>query len=122
MRTKVVPYTFADGDTMNLYHIGEISKRLGRSTLTIRKWEIEGKIPRTPFSDKRGCRLYSEAMIRVIEKAAEEEHITVGSSFTRTKFVEKVHAGFEKLLKKYKNKNRGRDKDPMERVKGRVNL
>ena len=121
MSKDKVLYKFADGDEIYLYSIGELAKRLGRTSLTVRTWEIAGKIPMTCFSNSRGERLYSEAMMKIIVKAAEEEKITIGSSFQRTKFVQKCHDGFAKLLQKYNEKNSGRvGEDKFKRVKGKA--
>ena len=46
-------------DIGKIYRIGELAKELDRSTLTIKKWEEGGLIPKAK-RDSRGWRYYTE--------------------------------------------------------------
>lgn len=49
IQQKSVPYTFPNGIKMKLYTIGSLASALGRSSATVRKWEISGILPKTPL-------------------------------------------------------------------------
>ena len=98
-------HTFKDGSTIELFYIGTLANRLGRVSNTIRKWEIAGILPKTGFTDKMGCRLYSQEQIDVIVKTAEEAKISTGRSIFATSFPKVVAERFNVLLDKYKLKD-----------------
>lgn len=50
-----------------IYKIGELAKELDRSTLTIKKWEESGLIPKAK-RDSRGWRYYTEGDIGRIKE------------------------------------------------------
>lgn len=116
---KETVYEFPDGTKLQLFPVGELAYRLGRKTQAIRKWEIAGWLPKTPFSDSRGCRLYSEEMIRAIVRCAEKENIVPGRSMTKTKFAKLVKEEFEKIVRKYR---RRMNVDPVQDKKKNLHL
>ena len=48
------------GEIIELFYIGTLANALGRTTNTIRKWEIAGVIPDPCFQDPNGRILYSQ--------------------------------------------------------------
>lgn len=92
-------------EIINMYTIGQLAAVLGRTPVTIRRWEREGVIPVAPFTapseHKEGVRrLYSEAHMLGIVNIAREEGLL--DSLTKkvggTKFKVRVKALFEELL------------------------
>lgn len=90
-----------NGDTVKLYYVGELARRIGRSSASIRFWEGKGIIPQTEFRDKRGRRLYTEEQIEAVVKAAKENHIQKGRPIAETNFSVDCHNAFNLLHKKY---------------------
>jgi len=62
-----------------IYRIGELAKELDRSTLTIKKWEESGLIPKAK-RDSRGWRYYTEDDINEIKTILEGHDYFVKSS------------------------------------------
>lgn len=93
-----------NGIKLDLFYIGTVANTLGRTSNTIRAWEISGVIPETFFKDKNGRRLYTAEQIDVILNAAVRAKITQGSSLRNTSFSRWVYEGFEKLREKYTSK------------------
>ena len=95
---KEIPYTSPiTGRKTTLYSIGTVAEALGRTTQTIRKWEVGGTIPPTPFR-QQGKRLYSIEHIDAMIKCAEKIRIKQGSnSATYTRFSEALYKEFEKV-------------------------
>jgi DNA-binding transcriptional MerR regulator len=58
-------------DVGRTYRIGELAKELDRSTLTIKKWESKGLIPKAK-RDSRGWRYYTEDDVKEIKRILEE--------------------------------------------------
>ena len=54
-----------------IYKIGELARELDRSTLTIKKWEESGLIPKAK-RDSRGWRYYTEDDINRIKEIIKE--------------------------------------------------
>ena len=96
-RGREVEYTSPTGKKTTLYNIGVLAEALGRTSQTIRKWEIWGVIPPTPFKTKEGKRLYSKEHIDAIVKCAESSHIMQGSNISSTVFAKKVYKEFQKV-------------------------
>lgn len=84
------------GRKTTLYNIGVVAEAIGRTSQTIRKWEVGGVIPPTPFKQK-GKRLYSKEHIDVIVKCAESSHIIQGSKVSQTAFSQKLYREFQKV-------------------------
>lgn len=93
-----------NGEVVELYYINELAYALGRTPQTIRKWEIAGVIPKTPFKDAHGRRLYTKEHIEAIVKIAEECGIKQGYSIANTSFSSKVHRVFTEINNKYLKK------------------
>lgn len=85
-----------------MFYIGALARALGRTTYTIRKWEISGVIPDPLFQDSLGRRLYTQEQIDVIEKAAERAQIKQGLSIANTSFSVWCHKALKELQEKYK--------------------
>jgi len=73
------PFRFrnAQGDLLEVYYIGELAARLGKSSHTIRRWEREGVLPATPFEQRvrrrPARRLYPLHWIEGVVAIAEDE-------------------------------------------------
>ena len=66
-------------DTRRTYKIGELARELDRSTLTIKKWEEIGLIPKAK-RDSRGWRYYTDNDIREIKTILREHDYFVRRS------------------------------------------
>lgn len=94
---KEIPYTSpVTGYKSTLYNIGVVAEAIGRTSQTIRKWEVAGVIPPTPFKQK-GKRLYSKEHIDAIVKCAEKAKIMQGSSVSQTKFSNLLYKEFQRV-------------------------
>ena len=94
---REIPYTSPiTGRKTTLYNIGVVAEASGRTPQTIRKWEVGGVIPPTPFKQK-GKRLYSIEHIDAIVKCAESSHIMQGSRISQTAFSKKLYREFQKV-------------------------
>ena len=94
---KGVPYTSPTGIETTLYNIGYLAEQLGRKSATIRKWEIDGTIPKTPFKDSHNRRLYSEEHIQAIVECAERAKIGNGKPISNTRFTKWCFDEFNKI-------------------------
>lgn len=94
--------TVINGEEVTLYPISRLAHELGRTTQTIRKWEIAGILPLPIFKDKNGRRLYSLEQIEVIVDCAIKSNVRQGYSVLNTNFSPRVHDALEKLNQKYK--------------------
>lgn len=90
------------GKPLELFLAGELAYQLGRTTQTIRRWEIAGILPKAIFKDVRGRRLYTREQIDTIVRIAEETKIAQGYPIANTSFSKKVYKALEELNKKYK--------------------
>ena len=102
-RRKEVSYTTPTGIKTTLYSISTLADRLGRTSQTVRKWEIAGIIPPTPFKIN-GRRFYSEEHIQVIVDSAEKSKIKLGKPISGTQFSNRCYKEFERLNKLFFNK------------------
>lgn len=94
-----------NGVIMPMLAVGDLATMMGRRSVTMRKWERLGILPRTPFvqsfTDGLGARrLYTKGMALGTVKIAREENVLVMySSFVRkTQFTPRVKALFEAEL------------------------
>lgn len=91
---KDKPKDYVDPNTgyrTRLYNIWVFSRSLGREPVTIRKWEISGTIPKTPFKDKKsGHVYYSEEQIRIVINCAERAKLCDGRKISDTSFTKWV--------------------------------
>ncbi len=94
-----------NGQKLELHYINSLAYALGRSTQTIRKWEIAGVIPNTCFKDKVGRRMYTQDQIDIVVEIAEKCQIKQGLSIANTSFSAKVHKALEEHNKKYFQKS-----------------
>lgn len=95
---RVIPYTSPiTGRKTTLYNIGVVAEAIGRTSQTIRKWEVGGVIPPTPFK-QNGKRLYSKEHIDAIVQCAEKSKIMQGSKNTsQTMFSKRLYKEFQKV-------------------------
>ena len=98
-------FKLPNGSEIDLFYIGSLASALGRTTNTIRKWEIAGIIPDPCFQDKFGRRLYSQEQIDAIVKCAERAKIKQGASIANTSFSLWCHRELDALKEKYKGGN-----------------
>lgn len=92
---KVLPYTSPNGKTTTLYNIGYLAEQVGRTSQTIRRWEISGIIPPTPFR-QQGKRLYSKEHVEAVVKYAEKYRITLGNPIPKG-FAKSLYKSFQEL-------------------------
>lgn len=90
-----------NGNIITVYYVGKLAEELGRTSQTIRKWEVAGILPKPLFKDKMGRRMYSEEQIEVIVECAMSSNIRQGYSVANTSFADKVHDALAILNKKY---------------------
>lgn len=93
-----------NGEEVEVFYIGYLANALGRSSGTIRKWEISGVIPDSCFRDSNGRRMYTQEQIDVIVRCAEKAKISQGLSIANTSFSNWVHRELDELRKKYLGK------------------
>lgn len=96
-----IKMTLKNGVQVELFPIGELADYLGRTTQTVRKWELSGVLPNTLFRNKRGYRLYTREQIMLIGKTAEETQLMTGRQYSKIKFSKLVKERLEKLNLKY---------------------
>ena len=101
IQQKSVPYTFPNGIKTKLYTIGSLASALGRSSATVRKWEISGILPKTPFKSSAGRRLYTQEQIGAVVAVAETVKIGQGKDMHKSDFGRKCEKEFNKLNEKY---------------------
>lgn len=87
------------GFKTTLYNINVVAIQLGRTSQTIRKWEIAGIIPKTPFTSN-GKRLYCKEQIEILVKCAEKAQICTGRKISATSFTTNVERQWSMLFKK----------------------
>jgi hypothetical protein len=102
------PFTFlVNGKEQEFFSIGQLGKALGnRSPVTIRKWERDGILPKSPYTkpsqDPRGRRrMYTRAMVEGLIEIAKQEGVLwpdKGRRLTETMFQQKAVNLFRKLL------------------------
>lgn len=96
---RKVPYkNESTGFETTLYGINVVATQLGRTSQTIRKWEIAGVIPKTPFKIN-GRRLYCKEQIDILIACAEKARISTGKSISSTSFTSNVEKQWSLLFK-----------------------
>lgn len=94
---RAIPYKSPiTGRETTLYNIGVLAEALGRKSDTIRKWEISGQLPPTPFRQD-GKRLYSKEHIDAVVACAERAKLKNGVSTSSTSFTKWVYEEFQKV-------------------------
>ena len=81
--------------SVRMYTAGQLAKRLGRKTQTMRVWERKGIIPEALYRNASKDRLYTELQVRLIVKAydrAEREfgEVAVSNRIGQTNFSDLV--------------------------------
>ena len=66
--SQVKEYDTGDGGTIHLFSVGAFATFVQRSVQSISHWEKQGLIPKTPFRDSRGHRLYTRTMIESVKE------------------------------------------------------
>lgn len=87
-RTMVRPGVLQTPDGSILYTIGILSRAVGLSVHTLRKYHRRGVLPAPQFFDKRGWRLYTQDQVRLLAglfKALKEKKITKAELTTYAK-------------------------------------
>lgn len=97
---RAIPYTTPTGVKTCLYNIGTVALALGRTSQTIRRWEVAGIIPLTPFKIG-GKRLYSDEHIDALVEFAEKHHIRTGTRIGDTAFSSNVYKRYEEIYYKF---------------------
>lgn len=97
---KAISYTTPTGIETTLYNIGTLAEALGRTSQTIRKWEVGGVIPPTPFK-MNGQRMYAKEHIEALVKGAEKSKIKQGSNISQTAFTSRAFKDFDKIYKEF---------------------
>jgi len=92
---RSIEYTSPTGKTTTLYNIGVIAEAIGRSSQTVRKWEVAGTIPPTPFK-QNGKRLYSKEHINALVKCVEKYKVTMGQQIP-VSFRRAIYAEFQRI-------------------------
>lgn len=90
-----------NGSVVTVYPISKLAEALGRSALTVRRWERIGIIPSTFFVNKRGHRMYSQDQIDIIVQCAEESGIKRGMPIADTEFSVLCHERLKELKEQY---------------------
>lgn len=95
------------GKEQEFFSIGQLGKALGnRSSNTLRAWEKEGIIPKSPYVKPSNTpngrrRMYTRAMVEGLIKIAREEGVLwphKGVRLSETKFQQRAHDLFRTLL------------------------
>lgn len=99
---REIEYTTPTGIKTTLYNIGTLAEALGRTSQTIRKWEISGVIPPTPFKQD-GKRLYSKEHLDALVECAEKSKIKQGLKLGDTSFTKRAYERFEEINDQFFN-------------------
>lgn len=101
---KAVPYTSPTGRQTTLYNIATAAEAIGRTAQTLRKWEVGGIIPLTPFK-LHGRRMYSTEHIDALVDCAERSHIRPGVRIQDTAFSAHMYQKYEEIYNLFFVKN-----------------
>lgn len=108
---REIPYTSPiTGRSTTLYNIQVAGDAIGRTSQTIRKWEVAGIIPPTPFKIQ-GKRLYSQEHIDALVKCAEEAKLKTGVKIKDTSFSKRLYKEFDKINEMFFKIPEGENKD-----------
>ena len=99
VRTSVK--TTYKGQELTLYYMNALCEATGRTAQTLRKWELAGIIPKTPFRDNTNKRLYLQEHIDAIVECIESCKIVQGKNIADTNFKAKVYKRFNDRNRKY---------------------
>lgn len=84
------------GKETDLWHIGTLAVAIGRKSSTIRKWEMAGFIPPTPFRTPNGARLYTTEHVNVFVQCVELYKVTQGKKISAF-FKRRLREEFKKI-------------------------
>lgn len=91
-----------NGETLQVFTIKRFAESIGRSQLTIRRWEKLGIIPNTFFVSDRGFRMYSQEQIdAVVDALKEVGYFNKASGLLSTDFSSLCHKKWGELKIKY---------------------
>lgn len=93
---RAIDYTSPTGKKTTLYNIAAAAQAVGRTSQTVRKWEISKKIPPSPFKDKQGRRLYSKEHIDALVRCVEKYHISIGVTIS-PEFSRAIYREFKRI-------------------------
>ena len=93
---RAIPYTTPTGVQTTLYNISTAADAIGRTAQTLRKWEVSGVLPPTPFK-VQGKRMYSKEHIDAIVECAESSKLKNGTAIKDTAFSKHLYQRFEAL-------------------------
>lgn len=97
-----------NGDTLQVFTIKHFAESIGRSQITIRRWERLGIIPNTFFVNERGFRMYSQEQIDVVVKILKEVgYFKKSSGLLNTDFSPLCHQRWGELKIKYLSNEKG---------------
>ena len=99
VRTSVK--TTYKGQELTLYYISAMCEATGRKAQTLRKWELAGIIPKTPFRDRTNKRLYLQEHIDAVVECIESCKLVQGKNIADTNFKKKVYKRFNDINRKY---------------------
>lgn len=102
---KAVPYTSPTGRETMLYNIATAAEAIGRTSQTLRKWEVGGIIPMTPFK-MHGRRMYSTEHIDALVECAEKSHIRPGTRIQDTAFSSNMYKRYEEIYNLFFKENK----------------
>lgn len=96
-----VKFVSVGGAKFELHTIGYVAQKVGRSTLTLRRWERLSIIPSPVFKSKTGRRLYTNEEIDLLGRLIEELGLRRGLNILETRFHELVTTGFNRIRKTF---------------------
>lgn len=99
VRTSVK--TVYKGQELTLYYMNALCEATGRKAQTLRKWELAGIIPKTPFRDNTNKRLYLQEHIDAVVECIESCKLVQGKNIADTNFKKKVYKRFTEINQKY---------------------
>lgn len=99
VRTSVK--TVYKGKELTLYYMNALCEATGRKAQTLRKWELAGIIPKTPFRDNTNKRLYLQEHIDAVVECIESCKLVQGKNIADTNFKKKVYKRFNEINQKY---------------------
>jgi len=100
-RINPIHYKLPTGEIIPLYSIGVLAQKLSREPQTIKKWELSGTIPQTPFKTTGKFRLYTQDQIDLIANCAETCNIRNGVSIKSSGFTNAVKTGYIAIFDHY---------------------
>ena len=100
-RLKPIRYKLPTGEIIPLYSIGVLAQRLSREPQVIKKWELSGALPKTPFKTKGKFRLYTQDQIDLIAEYAEACNLRNGMSIKASGFTEAIKNEYNTIFSRY---------------------